>query len=164
MSIKPIARLGGSKQTMQKEDMTKDLMTVRKWETGGRSFCYVRNGMGYRNGRLVAPVDGNYHIYSFLDLFMEYIDRNGKPILNIKRDEDAIQHAVYKFNIVNNLEEVILTTYKPYLHSKNGRFNFYETYLSADVKLKAGDEVFLKVSNVSFIQSPSKNFFGMHLL
>lgn len=163
-SIKPIARVGGSKQAMRKEDMSKDLMTIRKWETKGRSFCYVRNGMGYRNGRLVAPVDGLYNIYTFLDLFMEYINRNGETMINIKKHEDAIQHAVYKFNIRNNREEEILTTYKPYYFSRNGRFNFYETYLSADVKLKAGDEVYLKVSNVSFIQNPSKNFFGMHLL
>lgn len=160
-SIRPIARLSGSKQALRKGDMTKEMTPLRKWESR-RRHCYINNGIDYRNGRLVVPVTGYYHVYSFLDLLTEYCDdhRNGKQ----KTIKSSIRHAIFRYNIKDGQEEEVISSYKPYHYSKNKRFNFYETYISADVFLDPGDEVYIKVSNASYLQSPSKNFFGIHML
>lgn len=162
-NIRPIARLSGSKQALREGDMTEEMTPLRTWEKK-RSNCYVSNGIDYRNGRLAVPVTGYYHVYSFLDMLMEYCDKNGNSMVKNLKSDAALRHTIFKYNIKDGREEEVISSYKPYHYSQNRRFNFYETYISADVLLNPGDEVYIKVSNASYLQNPSKNFFGIHML
>ena len=141
------------------EHMQKSMAPVREWEQGNN--CYLQNGMTYRNGRLVVPVGGLYHVYSFIDMYQDYtydkMDAT-KPM--------SISMGVFKSNILKDKvpEEEVICMYRPYEKSRNDRFTVYDSYIGADIPLEAGDEVYIKVSNLTYVKNPSRNVFGMHLL
>lgn len=119
----------------------------------------MQNGMEFRNGRLVVPMNGFYHLYGFLDLYQSYGNEAMAPGM-----PDSITMRFYKSNILKPNEEALIETFRPYERSANQRFMIYQSFLSADVKLEAGDEVYLKVSNLTYIKNPSRNVFGLHML
>lgn len=119
----------------------------------------MQNGMEFRNGRLVVPAKGYYHLYGFLDLYQSYGNEAMAPGM-----PDSITMRFYKSNILKPDEEALIETFRPYERSANQRFMIYQSFLGADVELDAGDEVYLKVSNLTYIKNPSRNVFGLHML
>jgi len=123
---------------------------------------YVNNGMSFKNGRLKVPFDGLYHIYSFVDMYIE------RPEFRESQTNNSIIHAIFKSNIkhLNNglEEEELMASFRPYEVSRSEAQGMYPTYLSADVSLEAGDEVYIKVCKKKHIKFPRENIFGIHLL
>ncbi|KAK3095818.1 hypothetical protein FSP39_019609 [Pinctada imbricata] len=159
--MKPVAHLSGSTLTaeMTQEDKETPMAPIRKWEQGNN--CYLQNGMILRNGRLVVPIDGLYHIYSFVDMYQDYtFDKMNETI------PMSISMGVFRSNILRSEipEEEMICAYRPYEKSRNNRFTVYDNYIGADVQLQAGDEVYIRVSNITYVKNPSRNVFGMHLL
>lgn len=104
-------------------------------------------------------MSGTYFVYSHVDLFEEC--RPG--ISNAGRDEH-IKHAIYKFNILNE-EEVKLTESKePRLICYTNYLNSYSFYIFTLVELSAGDELSVKISNISYLTYPNNNYFGLNLI
>jgi hypothetical protein len=77
---------------------------------------------------------------------------------------NSITMRFYKYNILKPDEEALIETNRPYERSANQQFMVYQSFLGADVRLQAGDEVYLKVSNLTYIKNPSRNVFGLHML
>ena len=134
------------------------LYPLRDWEDKGNN-CLMQNGMEYRNGRLVVPAKGLYHLYGLLDLHQSFDGKNMTTEM-----PDSITMRFYRFNILKFTEEMLVEGFRPYQRSANPRFMSYESYLGADVPLEAGDEVYMKVSNPNYIKNPSRNVFGLHML
>lgn len=120
----------------------------------------MQNGVEYRNGRLVVPASGFYHLYGFLDLHQIYDNKAPMP----PGMPNSITMRFYKYNILKPDEEALIETNRPYERSANQQFMVYQSFLGADVQLQAGDEVYLKVSNLTYIKNPSRNVFGLHML
>jgi hypothetical protein len=84
------------------------MVPVTEWHHGREATNgFIRQGIRYRNGRLVVPVDGTYIIYSNLDFFEESNPSSGLP--NIKDINKPIKHGIFKFNILEGVEEELVT-------------------------------------------------------
>ncbi|XP_061194870.1 tumor necrosis factor ligand superfamily member 15-like [Saccostrea echinata] len=158
-NLKPTAHITGSKISTRYDGGRRDLYPVREWDKDGNN-CLMQNGMEYRNGRLVVPATGFYHLYGFLDLHQTYDDKASMP----PDMPSSITMRFYKYNILKPDEEGLIETLRPYERSANRQFMVYQSFLGADVHLEAGDEVYLKVSNLTYIKNPSRNVFGLHML
>lgn len=118
---------------------------------------YLRYGVQYQNGRLIVPVTGMYFVYSFLELY-ENLDRK-------VNDKDAtIRHGLYRFNVTCFKEEEIISSTYTRVNSSNGHFSYYNSYVSTNLELNAGEELSVKISDTSFLKYTDSNFFGVHLL
>jgi hypothetical protein len=141
------------------------MVPVREWRHGKELYDsngYLRYGVRYRNGRLVVPVDGTYFLYSFLDFFESCDSSTGTPkVVNINI---AIKHAIYKFNIDDKAETEIISNVQPHHISQNKYYNSYSGYVSTIAILKAGDEVSVKVSNITYLRYTKDNSFGLYLI
>ena len=134
---------------------------MTKWFKGNN--CLLLNGMSMSRGRLRVPATGYYHVYSMLDISYHFY-RNSDGHLAIPTGHASLIHSIYRSNIYTDTDEEILSTYHPYEFSKNGIFGRFDTCLSSDIYLKAGDEVYVKVSNISQVNSPPKNVLGIYML
>jgi hypothetical protein len=114
-------------------------------------------------GRLRVPASGYYHVYSMLDISY-HLHKISDGQLAIPTDRASLIHSIYRSNIYTSTDEEILSTYHPYEFSKNGIFGRFDTCLSSDYYLKAGDEVYVKVSNISQVNSPPKNVLGIYMI
>lgn len=138
---------------------------IRLWRHGRELYDtsgFARYGIRYRNGRLVVPTSGTYFIYSFLDFYEQCGPESGKP--NIKDASKSIKHGMYKFNILDENETEIISNLQPHTISSNIYFNRYSSYVSSLAELKAGDEISVKVSNITYLRYTDNNYFGLNLI
>ena len=141
------------------------MVPIREWYHGRElrdTSGFQRYGITYRNGRLVVPVDGTYFIYSNLDLFEECNPSSGKA--NVKDINRPIKHSIFKFNIIEGEEKEVVSNIQPHIVSANRYYNSYNSYVSSLADLKAGDELSVKVSNITFLRYARDNYFGVNLI
>ncbi|XP_053403947.1 tumor necrosis factor ligand superfamily member 15-like [Mercenaria mercenaria] len=164
--MKPAAKLTGKEQPdARKSDEGAEMTPVREWRHGRELYDtsgFERYGIRYRNGRLVVPVDGTYFVYSFVDLFEQCDPSTGKP--NVKDTSKPIKHGIFKFNILDEVENEIISSIQPHQISSNKYFNSYGSYVSSLANLKAGDEISVKVSNITYLKYTRQNYFGLNLI
>jgi len=138
-------------------------MPVRKW-TSLRDLVYTggirRFGVHIKNGRIIVPVGGDYEIYSFIHFRESCID--GIP--QVDNPNIPVTQSIFKFDILDGKDEELVTSCQPHKISQNYYVNMYGIFLSSVARLKAGDELSVKVSNISFLQAPTFNYFGAHLI
>lgn len=138
------------------------MTTVTSWKTGSDlllSGGFLRYGMQYQNGRLVVPVSGMYFIHSYIELY----ELCG-VVNNTEEEKQEIKHAVYKFSIIDDKETEIVAKTRSHKMSSNKEFVYYTSYVSIIDHLNAGNEVSVKVSDMSLLKYPDENFFGVTLL
>jgi len=142
-------------------DNTTGLVTLKNWRDNGNDM-FLSNGITYRNGRLVVPYSGVYQVYSFVDMQLDK-EENENPY-----NKKSLRQAIFKSNIQNvgtEKEEVeLISSFRSYDVTGITVRDIYDTYLSADVELSAGDEVYVKVCNKKFIRYPAQNVFGIRLI
>ncbi|XP_045200675.1 uncharacterized protein LOC123554522 [Mercenaria mercenaria] len=164
--MKPAAKLTGKEQPdTRKGDIGADMVPVREWCHGREledTSGFERYGIRYRNGRLVVPVDGTYNIYSYVDLFESCNPSTGKP--NVNDTTKPIKHGIFKFDILDSEEMELVSNVQPHTVSSNRYFNSYSSYISSLAKLKAGDELSVKVSNLTYLKYTRDNYFGVNLI
>ncbi|XP_045200685.1 tumor necrosis factor ligand superfamily member 15-like [Mercenaria mercenaria] len=164
--MKPAAKLTGKEQPdARKSDIGADMIPVREWRHGRELYDtsgFERYGIRYRNGRLVVPVDGTYFIYSSVDLFESCNPSTGKP--NVNDTTKPIKHGIFKFNILDGEEMELVSNVQPHTISSNRYFNSYSSYVSSLAQLKAGDELSIKVSNITYLKYTRDNYFGVNMI
>ncbi|XP_053403847.1 tumor necrosis factor ligand superfamily member 15-like [Mercenaria mercenaria] len=165
--MKPAARLTGKEQPdIRKDDVNTDMVPIREWHYGRGSFettAFLRHGIRYRNGRLVVPLDGTYFVYSYVDLFVLLDPSTGKPYAK-EKTSNLIKHSIFKFNIFDVEETELISSMQPHTVSSNNYFNSYISYISPLADLKAGDELSVKVSNITYLKFTKQNYFGVNLI
>ncbi|XP_060597843.1 tumor necrosis factor ligand superfamily member 15-like isoform X6 [Ruditapes philippinarum] len=161
---KPAARLKRTNPDITTDIKVAEMAPIRDWmydKDPLSTSSFLRNGVRYRNGRLVVPVDGTYFLYSLIDFFEPCDHSTGKP--SIEDLKKPIKHALFKFNI-DTAESEITSNIQPHHISKNKFYNSYSSYVSTIVSLKAGDEISVKVSNITYLQYTKDNSFGLYLI
>lgn len=129
----------------------------------------ILSGIDYRDGRLVAPENGLYNIYSqayFVTYFIPTEHHSAvKGEIDIK-DKLSLRHGVYRRNARsiypnNGVDQLMLRHWT--LNWKLGeQFNEYTSYLSGLFRLEAGDEIFVRLSNAISLNTDSKmTYFGL---
>ncbi|KAK7479022.1 hypothetical protein BaRGS_00029783 [Batillaria attramentaria] len=121
------------------------------------------NHVTYRHGRIVVPDDGLYYVYSqiaFLEVLLDHSGSNPGP----GTDSPSLSHYLYRYNIIypNGGEEKLVQNSITKCWGPNKAFGEYTSYLGAVFHLRQGDEVFVKVSNITMVaRDPKSNYFGL---
>ncbi|KAK3094355.1 hypothetical protein FSP39_000747 [Pinctada imbricata] len=118
--------------------------------------------VSYRHGRIVVPSNGLYYIYSQM-AFLEYYP-NGKVDNSVA---NSLSHYLYRYNVIypRGGEEKLAQNSVSKCISSNKQFAEYTSYLGALFQLRQGDEVFVKVSNLSLVgRDPKLIYFGLFKL
>ncbi|KAH3733533.1 uncharacterized protein LOC127850884 [Dreissena polymorpha] len=165
--MKPAAKLVGLITNKNKGLVTRkkgELETVVSW-FNGRDLDYtsgfMRYGVRYQNGRLIVPLTGTYNIYSFLSL-TEDIDHSEITHENI--NATLVTHAMYKYNVKLVHEVELASSVQTHRQRINRNFNAFSSQISTLVQLEAGDEISVKISDISLTSYPGDNFFGLHMI
>ena len=111
------------------------------------------------NDRIRVNTPGLYFIYSQV-YFVSY--QNGAQ--NNVTSSHALYHFVYRFNVIypNGGEELILKSVRTKCWSRAKDFDDHTSYTAAAIHLNANDEIYVKVSNVSYVSRDSKaTFLGL---
>ncbi|KAH3814548.1 uncharacterized protein LOC127836355 [Dreissena polymorpha] len=163
--MKPAAKLVGLLTSSFTKDFTPNKMeTVLAW-FNGRDLDYttgfMRYGMRYQNGRLIVPLTGTYNIYSFLSL----TENSDTPEDRVQHaNEMLIRHSMYKYNVKLGHDVELASSIQTRRQSANRNFNAFSSHISTLVQLEAGDEVSVKISDISLTSYPGDNFFGIHMI
>ena len=123
---------------------------------------FKRFGVKVRNGRLVVPVSGLYDLYSFFVFYEPCKPETGEP--NVRLADQPLKHSIFKFDITEGRDTEVVQSVQPLKVSVNRYINAYNSYISSVVRLTAGDEVSVKVSNITYLSTPGTNFLGLKLL
>lgn len=152
------AHLMGYNRKIQEPGIPGNQFSIPNWIN--RDDLAFTNGVEYRNGRLVIPEDGLYYVYShvsFEENFGHGSSRGSRSVSN------SLSHYLYRYNMVyrNGGEELLLMNSLTKCWDENKQFGEYSSYLGAVFKLRIGDEIFVKVSNLTIIVTNHKiNSFG----
>ncbi|XP_053403063.1 tumor necrosis factor ligand superfamily member 15-like [Mercenaria mercenaria] len=164
--MKPAAKVTGKEQPKPRlSDNNAEMIPVRVWRRGRELYdtsAFERYGVRYRNGRLVIPVSGTYFVYSYVGFFEPCVPSTGKP--NVKNASIPIKLGIFKFNILDAEESELVSSVQPHTISSNRFFNAYSSYVSTFADLKAGDEISVKVSNITYLRYTRDNYFGLNLV
>lgn len=162
--VKPVAHLiGEDRDIPTKDDTKKEILPVKKWYRGNN--CLLLNGVKLHRGRVRVPVSGFYHVYSGIEFNYQLMRDTEHNTIKVHSKYPNMKHAIYKSNIKKSKkEDEIMCTQHPYESSENLIFSRYDTYISGDIYLEAGDEIYVKVANISYALSPPKNIFGILLI
>lgn len=138
------------------------MTTVTSWRTGRDLYLFngfLRNGMQFQNGRLIVPFSGEYFVSSYVELYELCKEPNSTDL-----EKQEIKHALFKFSMEKGTDtEIAAKTYSRMVPS-NGMFVYYASYISIFDHLNAGDEVSVRVSDISLLKYPDENVFGVNML
>lgn len=138
---------------------------IREWRHGRELFDgsgFERNGVKYTNGRLVVPVSGTYFIYSFVDFQESFDSSTGEPPASSTKKPIIL--GIYKFNILEEEEIELVSDMQTHTVSNNKYFDSFNSYVSVLADLKAGDEISVKVSDLTYLKYTRSSYFGLNLI
>ncbi|KAL3847946.1 hypothetical protein ACJMK2_018835 [Sinanodonta woodiana] len=158
---RPVAHLMGSVQRPELPSVPGRQFPISQWIYDEDLAFY--NLVSYRHGRIVILTPGLYYVYSqvsFLEMF-------GIGSNTAETGSQSLSHYLYRYNIVypNGGEETLIQNSITKCWGQNKNFGEYTSYLGAIFQLRQGDELFVKVSNLSLIvRDPKQNYFGVFKL
>lgn len=117
------------------------------------------NKVQYRHGRIVILEAGHYYVYSQLS-FLEVFDTPNA----VETGSQSLSHYIYRYNIIypHGGEELMIQNSLTKCWGQNKAFGEYTSYLGSLFYLRQGDELFVKVSNLTLIvREPKLNYFGL---
>lgn len=126
--------------------------TVHGWRDGHHT--YIRNGMELINGRIFVPQNGTYGVYSHI----VYGEVSEPPKCQ------NMEQRLFRYNVVDRQEQELLSNSRPYAEPLSRTLSIFTSYMASDVKLLAGDFVYIKVSNISLLRFPDCNYMGIYML
>lgn len=135
---------------------SENLSTLTWWCSGTKlslTTGFLRYGVQYKQGRFLVPVTGTYFVYAYLELYDNALNHSTE-----------IEHGIYKFNVFDFKEVALVVKTQSREIPSNGKFSYYNSYISTIASLRAGDEVSTKLNDDSLLRYPEDNFFGIHFL
>ncbi|XP_041351614.1 tumor necrosis factor ligand superfamily member 10-like [Gigantopelta aegis] len=166
---RPAAHLMGSLQRLGLNQVPGKQFPISSWVY--ETDLAFTNHVTYRHGRIVVPTDGLYYVYSqisFLEVFDPlHGDGSQSNPSSTSTESPSLSHYIYRYNIIYPLggEEPLVQNSITKCWGQNKAFGEYVSYLGAVFNLRQGDEVFVKVSNLSMVaREPKSNYFGLFKL
>ncbi|XP_052785156.1 tumor necrosis factor ligand superfamily member 11-like [Mya arenaria] len=163
--MKPSAKLVGIREKPEHQHGNAGMTTVTCWRHDKDLYYttgFQRYGVRFQNGRLIVPVSGTYYIYSFLGLTERRLNGEGIPLESNNTQE--IKHAMHKFSVLDTADTEIASNVQSRKNATRGHFNYYASQIATLVKLRAGDEISVKLNDVTLLQHIENNYFGLHLI
>jgi len=146
------------KVTNETAEKTAEIVDWKKTNHGD-SFCSV---IGQRNGRLIIPLDGNYFVYSQIQFLNN--PHGDERIAGFSYVQLA--HFVYKYNIVypNDGNKLLMRRSSTAHWGQERNVDHHASYLGGMFRLRAGDELLVKLTDNGVHGDPKSTFFGVFLI
>ncbi|XP_033760527.1 tumor necrosis factor ligand superfamily member 6-like [Pecten maximus] len=117
-------------------------------------------GLSFQNDRLRINTSGLYFIYSQV-----YFDRMCNHVMQETNTPYPIYHYVYRFNVIypNGGEQLLMKSVRtPCWTQEKSLHGDYTSYTAAAIRMAAGDEIYVMVSNISMVSPvPEASFLGL---
>lgn len=155
----PAAHLMGSVRRPDHPTMPGRQFPISQW-ISDEDLAFT-NRVQYRHGRIVIRDSGLYYVYSQIS-FLEVFDVASKH--NDDSGSQSLSHYLYRYNIIypKGGEESMIQNSITKCWDNNKAFGEYTSYLGAVFYLRQGDELFVKVSNLTLmVREPKLNYFGL---
>lgn len=155
----PAAHLMGSVRRPDQPTMPGRQFPISQW-ISEEDLAFTQR-VQYRHGRIVIRNSGHYYVYSQIS-FLEVFD-----VASARNDDSGSQslsHYLYRYNIIypKGGEESMIQNSITKCWDQNKAFGEYTSYLGAVFYLRQGDELFVKVSNLTLmVREPKLNYFGL---
>lgn len=123
-------------------------------------LAFRTRDMVYRYGRLVVPTDGMYYVYSQVS----FLERFDDDRVRRRSRSKSLSHYLYRYNVIypRGGEEMLTQNSITKCCTESKSFGEYSSYLGAVFQLRANDEIYVKVSNLSILsKDPKLNYFGL---
>ncbi|XP_069104085.1 uncharacterized protein [Argopecten irradians] len=140
---------------LQSTNHQSDDVQVQNWHTDGMTSFI--EGVNLTTDRLVIEDTGLYMVYSQI-YFSKYV-----PVTAL-RSATLIYHLVYRFNTIypNGGNQVLMKTVRTMTFDPRMTHSDLTSFTAAAIQLIAGDQIFVKVSNISLMSMNEKaNFLGV---
>lgn len=130
---------------------------IRNWSSANP--VAHASGLILRQDRIKINASGLYFLYSQVYFTANFADGRHKA-----NESLTIYHYMYRYNIIypNGGEQLLFKSIKTECWVKTKEYTDFTSYTGGAVFLNAGDEIYIKVSDVSLISRDSKaSFIGM---
>ena len=130
---------------------------ITDW-TDLRSNIAHSQGINHENGVIHVNSTGLYYIYSQV-YFVSIFRSNGT-----NADPRVLHHSIYRYNpnLPNDGNEELVHSARTECWEERRKYTDYTSYTGAAIKLKAGDDLYVKVSDLSLVKRDStSSFFGL---
>ena len=131
-------------------------MPITDWTTEN-NVAHTK-GIGNSKGVLHINSTGLYHIYSQV-YFVSVYNSTGTS-----NDPKILHHSIYRYNPTlpnDGTEELAHSAHTECWQSRR-KYTDFTSYTGAAIKLLAGDDIYVKVSDISLVARDSKSsFFGL---
>ncbi|XP_041358427.1 tumor necrosis factor ligand superfamily member 10-like [Gigantopelta aegis] len=127
----------------------------RRWLTLNNGPLSYLDGIHLINNRLIIEHGGLYYVYS--QVSFKIVMANGDAL------PEELDHGVHRYNVVlpNNGRQTLLQTAHTCTMSSNKAVYLHTSYVGGIILLNPRDEIFVTVSNSSFIDlDPKVSFVG----
>ncbi|XP_022338095.2 tumor necrosis factor ligand superfamily member 10-like isoform X2 [Crassostrea virginica] len=127
---------------------------VRNWQTVD-PVSHIR-GIQLRNDRIRVNNSGLYYLYSQVYFLSQYLNE-------ISSGATTLYHYVYRYNVIypNGGEELLLKSVRTKCWERVKAYDDYTSFTGGVFHLNVGDEIYVKVSNISQVShDPKATFLG----
>lgn len=117
------------------------------------------SGLKVTNDTIIVNRSGLYFIYSQIHFSKIYSENNKR-----KTTSQALYHYVYRYNAVypNGGTELLLMSVQTQCWDTNKMYGDYTSYTAAVLELKAGDQLYIMVSDITVVsREPKGSFLGI---
>lgn len=131
---------------------------MRNWLTAD-PIAHVK-GVQLRNDRIRVNNSGLYYLYSQVYFLSQYLS-------GVSLSATTLYHYVYRYNVIypNGGEELLLKSVRTQCWERTKDYDDYTSFTAGVFRLNVGDEIYVKVSNISQVSpDPKATFFGMFKL
>ncbi|MGH0167134.1 UNVERIFIED_CONTAM: hypothetical protein FKN15_052099 [Acipenser sinensis] len=134
---------------------------IQMWESR-KGLAFLHN-LQFKNGELIVPRTGLYHIYS-QTYFRHTAPSDGSEVS--QRSVRNKQMLQYIYKVTSYPDPILLMkNARTTCWSKNTEYGLYSIYQAGVFELKANDRVFVTVSNISVVDMDEESsFFGAFLV
>ncbi|RXM29459.1 Tumor necrosis factor ligand superfamily member 10 [Acipenser ruthenus] len=134
---------------------------IQTWESR-KGLAFLHN-LQFKNGELIVPRTGLYHIYS-QTYFRHTAPSDGSEVS--QRSVRNKQMLLYIYKVTSYPDPILLMkNARTTCWSKNTEYGLYSIYQAGVFELKANDRVFVTVSNISVVDMDEESsFFGAFLV
>ncbi|XP_078613003.1 tumor necrosis factor ligand superfamily member 10-like [Branchiostoma floridae x Branchiostoma japonicum] len=164
---KPMAHLtgkSGSARHTRRHSKGEGTVRIQSWESR-QGLATVANGMTHRDGAIRVPVDGLYYVYSQL-----YFRHVRLPAADGSSAEDhsgdhQLLHSTFKKSATYPEKQEIMKSARTRCWSKDSQYGLLSSYQGGVFRLRAGDRLFVQVSNVALVSfEEAASYFGAFMI
>ncbi|KAL4220494.1 tumor necrosis factor (ligand) superfamily [Mactra antiquata] len=161
---KPSAKITGRYRSSNQytDNYGTEMVAITNWLSEDEFHSkdsFLRNGIRYRNGRLVIPITGTYFIYAFINLRLPR--KNNTRHLD---DTISTKLGIFRFNMLGIEEELIRKSQNVKRNNDNANLYYFNSYMNSVVDLKSGDEIYIKINDQRFLSNSKFDYFGVHMI